>query len=259
MNKTSRNDPCPCGSGKKYKKCCQAVDGARVTKLDAATVDIYRPAALPVGNNRFVPAIACLKEKEREEDENEKRPFVLVRPSRALGQWTAIDEAAADLDSQPDAGDGVVGPGCLRYLDKIGYRTMPAVEFEHLKFGPEPESENEVCEHCGHVHSYEYDDDFDDDEISDQPGFDDEQIESEAADAAALIRRLPSIPVEQLDASEPADTFVRLREEGLTREEAIVLLLETMVKEVTMPRGESKPDAARLMSALARLTEEFGT
>jgi len=22
MSKTSRNDPCPCGSGKKYKKCC---------------------------------------------------------------------------------------------------------------------------------------------------------------------------------------------------------------------------------------------
>ena len=22
MSKPSRNDPCPCGSGKKYKKCC---------------------------------------------------------------------------------------------------------------------------------------------------------------------------------------------------------------------------------------------
>ena len=26
--KVGRNDPCPCGSGKKYKKCCGAVDGA---------------------------------------------------------------------------------------------------------------------------------------------------------------------------------------------------------------------------------------
>ena len=24
MNKINRNDPCPCGSGKKYKKCCGA-------------------------------------------------------------------------------------------------------------------------------------------------------------------------------------------------------------------------------------------
>lgn len=23
-HKTGRNDPCPCGSGKKYKKCCMA-------------------------------------------------------------------------------------------------------------------------------------------------------------------------------------------------------------------------------------------
>jgi len=26
--KTGRNDPCPCGSGKKYKKCCLARDEA---------------------------------------------------------------------------------------------------------------------------------------------------------------------------------------------------------------------------------------
>ena len=24
MSKTGRNDPCPCGSGKKFKKCCEA-------------------------------------------------------------------------------------------------------------------------------------------------------------------------------------------------------------------------------------------
>ena len=24
MEKIGRNDPCPCGSGKKYKKCCEA-------------------------------------------------------------------------------------------------------------------------------------------------------------------------------------------------------------------------------------------
>ena len=23
MHKVGRNDPCPCGSGKKYKKCCE--------------------------------------------------------------------------------------------------------------------------------------------------------------------------------------------------------------------------------------------
>ena len=26
MTKPGRNDPCPCGSGKKYKKCCEAMN-----------------------------------------------------------------------------------------------------------------------------------------------------------------------------------------------------------------------------------------
>jgi hypothetical protein len=28
MTKTGRNDPCPCGSGKKYKKCCEEKESA---------------------------------------------------------------------------------------------------------------------------------------------------------------------------------------------------------------------------------------
>lgn len=34
MNKIGRNNPCPCGSGKKYKKCCATVDA---TPLSAGT------------------------------------------------------------------------------------------------------------------------------------------------------------------------------------------------------------------------------
>ena len=29
MHKTSRNDPCPCGSGRKYKNCCDGVTKTR--------------------------------------------------------------------------------------------------------------------------------------------------------------------------------------------------------------------------------------
>ena len=29
MAKTGRNDPCPCGSGRKFKKCCEAKTPAR--------------------------------------------------------------------------------------------------------------------------------------------------------------------------------------------------------------------------------------
>jgi hypothetical protein len=42
MAKTGRNDPCPCGSGKKYKQCCLARDGAA-----AATARAAQAAAAP--------------------------------------------------------------------------------------------------------------------------------------------------------------------------------------------------------------------
>jgi hypothetical protein len=33
MNKIGRNDPCPCGSGKKYKKCCFTFLGAQLKAI----------------------------------------------------------------------------------------------------------------------------------------------------------------------------------------------------------------------------------
>jgi SEC-C motif len=37
MAKAGRNDPCPCGSGKKYKRCCLEKDEATARALAAAT------------------------------------------------------------------------------------------------------------------------------------------------------------------------------------------------------------------------------
>ncbi len=36
MTKTGRNDPCPCGSGKKYKRCCQEKDESAASAALAA-------------------------------------------------------------------------------------------------------------------------------------------------------------------------------------------------------------------------------
>jgi hypothetical protein len=40
MAKPGRNDPCPCGSGKKYKRCCLDKDEAAELALAAAA---WRP------------------------------------------------------------------------------------------------------------------------------------------------------------------------------------------------------------------------
>ena len=43
--KTGRNDPCHCGSGKKYKKCCLAKDDAAESKEVAAKAAAAAAAA----------------------------------------------------------------------------------------------------------------------------------------------------------------------------------------------------------------------
>ncbi len=47
MKKAGRNDPCPCGSGKKFKKCCESkmISGRfMAAKVDAASATQIRKA-----------------------------------------------------------------------------------------------------------------------------------------------------------------------------------------------------------------------
>ncbi len=41
---TGRNDPCPCGSGKKYKACCLAKDEAAAREARAKEAETAAPA-----------------------------------------------------------------------------------------------------------------------------------------------------------------------------------------------------------------------
>ncbi len=53
MKKPSPNMPCPCGSGKKYKKCCQPYHkGAR--PADALLLMKSRYSAYAVGESRYI-------------------------------------------------------------------------------------------------------------------------------------------------------------------------------------------------------------
>lgn len=42
MSKLSRNAPCPCDSGKKYKKCCLLREDVSVTRPPQVSSDIFR-------------------------------------------------------------------------------------------------------------------------------------------------------------------------------------------------------------------------
>src|ERR1019366_487723 len=44
MQKIGRNDPCPCGSGKKYKHCCGEVQVASVRPVDTSIPETIQAA-----------------------------------------------------------------------------------------------------------------------------------------------------------------------------------------------------------------------
>jgi tetratricopeptide (TPR) repeat protein len=76
MAKIGRNDPCPCGSGKKYKRCCLATDAEPAVQALAAVAatpahdhlgfcdDCY--AALAVASNAVLDLIEGAKLDEAE-------------------------------------------------------------------------------------------------------------------------------------------------------------------------------------------------
>lgn len=63
MSKIKRNDPCPCGSGKKYKKCCmnKNVEGLGSVSLHEELNNHYSHLMAYV--NRNYPNLAPLEQK----------------------------------------------------------------------------------------------------------------------------------------------------------------------------------------------------
>ncbi|MCH6266563.1 YecA family protein, partial [Neobacillus citreus] len=53
MEKPSRNEPCPCGSGKKYKKCCGASEAVSITHLLESEADELQKQMIHFAFNYF--------------------------------------------------------------------------------------------------------------------------------------------------------------------------------------------------------------
>jgi hypothetical protein len=53
MALTGRNDSCPCGSGKKYKKCCELKQGKRSNNLMLIVVGLLMAAGVAAGISEF--------------------------------------------------------------------------------------------------------------------------------------------------------------------------------------------------------------
>jgi TolA-binding protein len=67
--KTGRNDPCHCGSGQKYKRCCQEKDEAAERAARAAIKDMFdeEPDELTTASNAIVDMVHAGKLDEAEQ------------------------------------------------------------------------------------------------------------------------------------------------------------------------------------------------
>jgi tetratricopeptide (TPR) repeat protein len=94
MAKIGRNDPCPCGSGNKYKKCCMASDEAA-----ARAARPTQPAAVPESR----PSLASYVQEHDELTEASNAVVDMVQ----AGNLDAAEQAAHDLLARfPDVHDG---------------------------------------------------------------------------------------------------------------------------------------------------------
>jgi tetratricopeptide (TPR) repeat protein len=97
MAKIGRNDLCPCGSGKKYKKCCLAGDEAAARAARPA-----QPAAVPERR----PSLASYVQEHDELDELTEASNAVVDMVQA-GNLDAAEQAAHELLTRfPDVHDG---------------------------------------------------------------------------------------------------------------------------------------------------------
>src|ERR1700727_2145501 len=97
MAKIGRNDRCPCGSGKKYKKCCLAGDEAAARAARPA-----QPAAVPERR----PSLASYLREHDELDELTEASNAVVDMVQA-GNLDAAERAAHELLARfPDVHDG---------------------------------------------------------------------------------------------------------------------------------------------------------
>jgi tetratricopeptide (TPR) repeat protein len=97
MAKIGRNDLCPCGSGKKYKKCCLASDEAATRAARPA-----QPAAVPERR----PSLASYVQEHDQLDELTEASNAVVDMVQA-GNLDAAEQAAHDLLARfPDVHDG---------------------------------------------------------------------------------------------------------------------------------------------------------
>ena len=106
MTKIGRNDPCPCGSGKKHKRCCEKKE-AELSQQELPRGRFrYEPGSYGSPQLGYMPSIICYKETGAESWTEHfclvKSDVTLVEEDNATA--TAKDHLAAASRVQAEGG-----------------------------------------------------------------------------------------------------------------------------------------------------------
>ena len=131
--KIGRNDPCPCGSGKKYKLCCL---GGRLMSTEAPRLSPrfrFEPGSYSAPG-AFLPSIACL---EQWKPDAWRHHFVLVKLEvLCVGEAEAVSQAEGDLDQAFTGGGALAGERLSESLKALGYIKVESFKIVDNKAGP---------------------------------------------------------------------------------------------------------------------------
>lgn len=123
MSKIGRNDPCPCGSGQKYKRCCLEKE-AEVSRQELPAGRFrYEPGSYGGPGRGYMPSILCYQEHGPESWEEH---FCLVKPDSVFeDEDAATTMAEQDLNAAQKAYDDGRGPhGFVLSLRHEGYKSV---------------------------------------------------------------------------------------------------------------------------------------
>jgi tetratricopeptide (TPR) repeat protein len=110
MAKPGRNDPCPCGSGNKYKKCClpkeEGVEREQLAKVEARRAESAAAHRLPLRDVKAAIAAILSSAEDADEDELTLASNAAADLVRA-GKLDEAEQAARDLQARfPEVHDG---------------------------------------------------------------------------------------------------------------------------------------------------------
>jgi len=91
MSKIGRNSPCPCGSGKKYKHCCEQKEASMRRRELPSGRFRYEHGSYGGPGRRYMPSIICYKELK---PNSWKEHFCLVKPDALFDNESSASSIA---------------------------------------------------------------------------------------------------------------------------------------------------------------------